>query len=259
MPTVPLFHREHLAVLATFASSNLLVALDYDGTLAPIADRPEHAAMRPDTRRLLTQVAHAYPTVVISGRALDDLSNQLAGIPLWHLFGNHGIEAQPGTPGRETRDWIAPLRSALPGGLGVRIEDKAHTLTLHYRGVPDPVRARAAIAAAVATLPDVVVVDGKDAVNVLPRGRGDKGDALRDALRMFACSHAIYVGDDDTDEAAFAAQDTGRVLAVRVEASHASRARYHLESQGDIDWLLTALADARPDVRVRPPGSTGPA
>ena len=63
-----LFSRPTHDLLETFAWSNVLLAFDYDGTLAPIAARPEDAHMRPDTQALLTSVARAYPTVVISGR-----------------------------------------------------------------------------------------------------------------------------------------------------------------------------------------------
>jgi trehalose 6-phosphate phosphatase len=65
--TEPILAPTHLRTLAGFALSNVLVAFDYDGTPAPIAARPEEAQMRPDTRALLTSVARAYPTVVISG------------------------------------------------------------------------------------------------------------------------------------------------------------------------------------------------
>jgi trehalose 6-phosphate phosphatase len=82
---------QHVEQLQAFALSNLLVAFDYDGTLAPIAPTPEAASMRADTRRLLGRVASRYPCVVISGRALDDLTRRLDGIPLWYVFGNQGL------------------------------------------------------------------------------------------------------------------------------------------------------------------------
>ncbi len=68
--------------------------------------------------------------------------------------------------------------------------------------------------------------------------------ALAQARDIFACHHAIYVGDEETDEAAFA---TGRdrTLAIRVEPSERSQARYHIGSQLDIDAFLRALLDLR--------------
>jgi trehalose 6-phosphate phosphatase len=244
--TEPILAPAHLRTLAGFAQSNVLVAFDYDGTLAPITERPEDAHMRPTTRGLLASVAKAYPTVVISGRALADVTAMLSQVPLWHVYGNHGLEP-PGS-GREaptdTHAWLAQLAPCLPADLGVRIEDKGYTLTLHFRGVPDRARALAAIEAAVQALPDVSVLRGSEAINLLPRDRGDKGVALIQARDIFACQQTIYVGDEDTDEAAFAAGGD-RTLAIRVEPSDCSRARYHLGSQVEIDALLRTLLDLR--------------
>jgi len=227
------------------AHANVLVALDYDGTLAPIAERPEEAFMRPITRTLLGAVAQCYPIVVISGRALADIEQMVGTIPVWFIYGNHGLES-PATARRapaEVRTWLAllhPLTAA-----GVRIEDKGLSVTLHYRGVADRTRALAAIDKVVATLQDVTVIRGNEAINLLPQGYGNKGVALAEARRAFACDCAIYVGDEDTDELAFAADIGGQTLAIRVEPSDKSRAPYHLGSQRDIDDLLRTLLDAR--------------
>src|SRR5688572_694688 len=164
--TEPILAHPHLRTLAAFAVSNVLIAFDYDGTLAPIAARPEDAHMRPYTRALLTSVARTYPTVVISGRALADVTGMLDGVPLWYVYGNHGLE--PAGRWRDTdpdtRAWVAQLTPHLPSELGVRIEDKRYTVTLHFRGAPDRDRAVAAIETAVGALPDVSILRGKEAV-----------------------------------------------------------------------------------------------
>ena len=249
--TEPILTPSHLRTLADFALSNVLLAFDYDGTLAPIAERPEDAHMRPTTRELLTLVASRYPTVVISGRALADVTSMLSSVPLWYIYGNHGLEpAGPGSaedPG--TAAWVARLTPRLPAALGVRIEDKGYSVTLHFRGVPERDRAVAAIESAVEALPDVIVIRGKEAINLLPRNRGNKGTALAQAREIFACHHAIYVGDEDTDEAAFAVGGD-RTLAIRVEPSQRSQAKYHIGSQLDIDVLLQTLLDVRCDPRT---------
>jgi trehalose 6-phosphate phosphatase len=243
--THPILDPGHRRILATMAHANVLVALDYDGTLAPIADRPEEAFMRPITRTLLAAVARRYPVVVISGRALADVEQMVGEIPVWFIYGNHGLESVKTThpPPAEVRTWL-PLLLPLTAE-GVRIEDKGLSVTLHYRGAPDRARAMSAIEKVVATLQGATVMRGKEAVNLLPRGYGNKGVALADARRAFACDCAIYVGDEDTDEAAFAADTGGQTLAIRVEPSDQSRARYHLGSQRYIDDLLQTLLDAR--------------
>ena len=243
--THPILDPDYRRILVTMAHANVLVAFDYDGTLAPIAERPEDAFMRPATRTLLAAVAQRYPIVVISGRALADIEQMVGGVPVWFIYGNHGLETAH-TIRRapaEVRTWL-PLLLPLTAD-GVRIEDKGLSVTLHYRGVADRTRAVSAIEKVVPTLAGATVIRGKEAINLLPRGYGNKGVALTEARRAFACDCAIYVGDEDTDETAFAADTGGQTLAIRVEPSDQSRAPYHLGSQRDIDELLQTLLDAR--------------
>jgi trehalose-phosphatase len=203
--------------------------------------------MRATTRRLLTTVATLYPCVVISGRSLEDIARRVARIPVWHVFGNHGLESSSAgsRPNTQTRGWVAHLTEALRDQPGVRIEDKGLTVTVHYRGAPDRTAAIDAIRAALRGLPGARIVGGKEAVNLLPFGAAGKGVALRDALRMFACDAAVYVGDDATDEDAFRAAAPDQLLAIRVGAAPQSGAPYHLASQPDIDLLLASLIDLR--------------
>lgn len=248
---------EQRGLLAGFAHSNVLLAFDYDGTLAPIARTPAAARMRRDTRRLLTLAARLYPCVVISGRALDDLTRRLHRIPAWYLFGNHGLEPPaPGAPlPTPAREWARHLKRRLPHDPGLVIEDKRYSVTIHYRNVRDKRRAIEAIDRVVAELPDARALGGEDAVSLLPRGGANKGVALRQACRWFACDSAIYVGDDGTDEDAFASTYPEKLLTIRVGAAEHTHARFHLDRQADIDGLLDVLVDLRTpkrgDKRVR--------
>ncbi|HEY6552324.1 MAG TPA: trehalose-phosphatase, partial [Vicinamibacteria bacterium] len=61
--------RAGLEILREFAWSNVLLAFDYDGTLAPIVEDPASAHMRSATRELLHEVARGYPVAIISGRS----------------------------------------------------------------------------------------------------------------------------------------------------------------------------------------------
>ena len=246
--TQPILQEDHRATLASFAHSNVLLAFDYDGTLVPIARSPGAVRMTGRTRTLLATAASLYPCVVISGRALDDIARRLAGIPVWHVFGNHGLEswaAARARPTAQTRAWVQKLTRGLANHPGVVIEDKGLSVTVHYRGAHDRSKAIEAIEAAIVGLPGARIIGGKEAVNLLPFGGADKGVAVRDALRLFACQTAIYVGDDATDEDAFASSGPYQVLGIRVGAACSSAARYHLESQSDIDRLLEALIDMR--------------
>jgi trehalose 6-phosphate phosphatase len=230
--------------LQAFALSNVLLAFDYDGTLAPIASTPRAARMREQTRQLLAQVAERYPCVVISGRSLDDLARRLADIPIWYVFGNHGLEPQADRGRLPERDWLEDLYARLPQVDGLIVEDKGHSITLHYRDVADKPSVVAAIHGALHGLAGARAVAGIEAISVLPRNGRHKGLALQEARRLFACDTAIYVGDDETDEDAFGSDEHERLLSIRI-GDAPSKAGYRLERQEDIDQLLTALLRAR--------------
>jgi trehalose 6-phosphate phosphatase len=237
----------HISELRTFAQSPALLAFDYDGTLSPIAPTPERARLPAPTKRLLTRVAKRYPLVVISGRALADISERVADIDVRQVFGNHGLEwsGAVSRPRAQVRQWVDRLHQQLDGVPGVVIEDKAHSVSVHYRAATDHRRALKGILPVVRALHGVRVICGAAAVNLLPDHGANKGVALRRALEVSGCEKVIYVGDDETDEDAFAALEPDKLLAIRIGPSGKSRARYHLESQDSIDLLLRALLEAR--------------
>jgi trehalose 6-phosphate phosphatase len=239
--------KRHAPTLAAFANSKVVAAFDYDGTLAPIAPDPASAPMRKRTRRLLEAVAEHYPCVVISGRKRADLARCLNGIRVSHVAGNHGAEPW----GRNTehvaqvRQWRLQLDQQLRSFRGIVIEDKKYTLTIHFRHARPRRTALAAVERAVRTLRGVRAIPGKETVNLLPRGAVDKGDALDRARRLLRCDLVIYVGDDDTDEAAFNRTREGWMVGIRVGLRRRSHAAYHLKNQTDIDILLERLIRLR--------------
>jgi trehalose 6-phosphate phosphatase len=243
--------KKHASTLAHFASSNVLVAFDYDGTLAPIVSRPRHARMRAKTRRLLMAVAEQYPCVVISGRSRDDVAKRVDRIPVWHVSGNHGVEpwGENEEYAAQVREWVGRLRRRLAALPGVAIEDKTYSVTIHYRRARHKRRALRAIHAAVRELRGRRAIGGNEAVNLVPRGAPHKGTALERARRLLVCDTAIYVGDDDTDEDAFAAGRPDRLLAIRIGRNGRSHAPYRLRDQNEIDAFLQALLALRPASR----------
>lgn len=235
-------------VLQQFAWSKVLVAFDYDGTLAPIVRDPNQAAMRAPTRRLLGQLAERYPCIVISGRSRPDVGRWLGGIPLQQIVGNHGIEPWQAT--RPLMDEVARCAPLLDGCLsslrGVRIENKAYSLSVHYRHSREKKKALAAILAAADGLGPVRVIGGKQVVNILPLGAPHKGMALEKERERLGCDTAIYVGDDQTDEDVFALDQPGRLLTIRVGSKRASQAAYYVRNQAAVDDLLARLLSLRP-------------
>jgi trehalose 6-phosphate phosphatase len=239
--------KRHAPTLAAFAASKVLAAFDYDGTLAPIAPDPASAPMRKRTRQLLEAVAEHYPCVVISGRKRTDLVRCLNGVRVSHLAGNHGAEpwGRNAEHVARVRRWRVQLEEQLRSFRGIIIEDKKYTLTIHFRHARPRRAALAAVKRAVRALRGVRTIPGKETVNLLPRGAVDKGDALERARRLLRCDLVIYVGDDDTDEAAFVRTREGWMIGIRVGVRRRTSAAYHLKDQIDIDTFLERLIHLR--------------
>src|SRR5688572_27752404 len=241
-------------LLAQLAWSQVLLAFDFDGTLAPIVRDRDGAQMRPRTRRLFTRVCESYPCAVISGRSYSDVSGRLGGASPRFIVGNHGIE-----PGAPLDSYIATveaaeltLRGALEGRPGIEFENKRFSLSIHYRKSRRKAESRAAIDQAMSGLPvPMRIIPGKLVVSLLPVGAPNKGDAIVHLREQAGADTALFVGDDLTDEDIFALDQPGRLQTIRVGASRQSSAQYFLRSQVEIDLLLEKLAQYRAETAVR--------
>jgi trehalose 6-phosphate phosphatase len=240
------------ALLESFATDNVLIALDYDGTLAPIVPDRDAAPMRPSTTALLRELASRFPCAVLSGRARADVAGRLGSAPIRWIVGNHGIEQEQSGLGRALpfADRVASVHAQLVRRLRdlpeLEIEDKRLSLAIHYRKAKDKDEARALLSALAEEIwPDARIVGGKDVVSWLPPGAPHKGHALN-ALRVQArVTKAIYVGDDVTDEDVFAQDEPDRLLCIRVQEDASSAAPFFLVDQTEIDELLRVLIEAR--------------
>ena len=253
-----LFAARNLELLAQLAWSNVLLAFDYDGTLAPIVSDRELAGMRSKTGQLFRKVCQLYPCAVISGRSKADVSRRLADAAVKYVIGNHGLE-----PGRDLSEFateIALVRPQIERALehcqGVEVEDKTYSLAVHYRKSRQKRLARAEIHGAVSALPVAMrIVAGKLVVNAVPERAANKGDALLELRERETADIAFYVGDDVTDEDVFTLDQPGRLFTVRVGLSKTSAAKYFLRDQSEMDALLEKLVDLRTNHQKRDPSA----
>lgn len=205
---------------ARLAGTPLLVMLDVDGTLAPIAPRPELASVPEATRRAVAALARRPATHValVSGRGALDAQRMITVPGAW-VLGNHGMElvAPDGALAVEERvarwrDSLAGVADSLRASLetigGAIVEDKQWTLSIHYRLVePGEVPLVERAVRVQAESAGLVVTSGKQVIEVRPPVHVDKGTAVRDlAIRLGGAGRdasILYVGDDRTDEDAF--------------------------------------------------------
>lgn len=243
-------------------AGRILVALDFDGTLAPIVPDPAAAALPPETRAALERLARRDDTVVaiISGRALPDIKSKV-GIPGLYYAGNHGLEIEgPGVDvvNPEAADVIpriaacsaalAPILAEIPGSI---LEDKELSLSVHYRQVADPAaveRIRRFIEELCSADPSLRFFEGKMVFELRPAVDWDKGSATRYLLETLTPEDdvvipAIFIGDDRTDEDAFRAlRGRGDGVIVDPAPPPDTAATSFVASPADVATLLDELA-----------------
>lgn len=224
-----------------------LVVLDFDGTIAPLVRDRTAARLTARTARLLGALAASRPVAVLSGRALADVASRLSGAPVRWVVGGHGAEWPGERPAagvaRRVAGWRRILAERLAHVQGIDVEDKALSLSIHWRGARDPAAAGAAVQRAAAGLPGAALIPGKRVLNLVPADAPDKGGALARLVAESRCARVIFVGDDVTDEAAFRAQLPVPAVMVRVGRDAGSAAAWFVRSRTDVDRLLVLLAD----------------
>ena len=204
------------------------ILLDIDGTLAPIAARPQDAAVPDAAKAELVRLADRFALVAcISGRTGAE-ARRLVGVDGIRYVGAHGLELEPDAARwserihsfAETVDWPA--------------EDKGLSVAFHYRQADDE-------EAALEYLEDVAdrargaglrARFGRKVLELLPPVEADKGTAVRRLLSESGLDRALYAGDDTTDLDAFHAL-TGLAVAVRVAVS-SDEAPQELVQEADV-------------------------
>ncbi len=230
------------------------VFLDYDGTLTPIVDDPDAARLPAGTREVLARLARLCPVAIVSGRDLADVRARV-GLDELCFAGSHGFDiAGPGLREERGREYLPALdaaeralEDALAAIPGAAVERKRFAVAAHFRradpagaaGVEDLVKRVAA------DHPDLRVTAGKKVLELRPALAWDKGAALGWLLETLELDGPevvpLYLGDDVTDEDAFATlADRGIGLVVRGEDDErVTRADYAL---ADPDAARTSLA-----------------
>ena len=257
----------------------LLLALDFDGTLSPIALRPDLSVLPPETKEVLGRLA-AVPRVevaVVSGRGTEDLTSRV-GLDDIAYAANHGLEIR-----RSSSLWkhpvadkaeglmvkieeaLRPVVAEVPGAL---LEPKGMTLSVHYRRVKSPERVRHLRMLFQETVKqwldsgEARLTTGKLVMELRPAVSWGKGHALAvllghtaselgpasfDAQGAYTGSTdgrlPLYLGDDSTDEDAFRAIVHLGIPVKIGTPDRSTAARYWLRSPDEVQRFLEQLAE----------------
>jgi trehalose-phosphatase len=235
----------------------VLLCLDYDGTLTHFTATPDRAHLSPQMQQVLTSLAErgVASVAVISGRDRADLQERV-GIPGLTYAGNHGLEISgPGFMFVEptAASYVGPLKelsdqlgAKLQGVSGALVENKGLTLSVHYRQVPEghveQVRQLVHAALAATTHP-FVLTTGNMVFEIRPRVYWNKGNAIGWIKKQLGKPDAVvvYVGDDTTDEDAFVVLKDD--ITIKVGEAAETAARYTLSGPAEVRTFLEWFDD----------------
>ncbi len=247
-----------------------LIALDFDGTLAPIVADPATAFADPGATQVLGRLAQRLGAVaVVTGRPVRDVLRLgglggATGLGGLRILGQYGVERWHAATGEvgapDPHPGIDRLRRVLPDllaelGLGdVHVEDKGLALGLHVRRLADPEAALDRLREPIAALADehgLLVEPGKLVLELRAPGT-DKGGAIEAMLAGTDLDTVVYAGDDRGDLAAVSAVvrlraggGAGLVIAVgAAPVELAERADLAVDSPAELVAWFSSLADA---------------
>lgn len=240
-------------------SKEAAVFLDYDGTLTPIVSRPELARISGEMRGIVGALAERCPVAIVSGRARATVA-EFVGLENMIYAGSHGLEiAGPEGSGlrldvgEEFRRELAVLYRKLSASLseipGVLVQQSGYTVPVHFRLVEPsqiPLVERI-VSEELQGHPKIRRSRGKMVFEIRPDIDWDKGKAvgwIRERLGLGSeNSVAFYLGDDTTDEDAFASLHDGDVGILVAETARETKARYSLKDPSEVGRFLEGLID----------------
>ncbi len=238
-------------------SSERLLILDYDGTLAPFRIERSEAIPYPGVTDLLVSISEHSRIVVVSGRNVEEVSKLLSMEPSLELWGSHGWERMKPDgsikaldPGEDARAGLAKASQILDGsGLEDRVERKQASVALHWRGLDESLKQELKERAS-ASWQDIAegyglaLKDFDGGLEIMATGR-DKGHAVCEIIAGSAAdSIAAYLGDDFTDEDAFKAlrpTDLGILVNERLRTT---AAQIWIRPPGELLDFLRSWIDA---------------
>lgn len=244
---------------AQFQGKTPAIFLDYDGCLTPIVQRPEMAVLTDDMRLALQELATVTKVAVVSGRDRQNVA-ELVQLDNLYYAGSHGFDITgPGGMASEPGGAKAALsaldkadtmlQEKLRQVEGSQVERKRYAIAVHYRNVADDQveTVRKAVDEVLNSMPELKIGLGKKIYELKPNIDWHKGKAVMWLMEELGLSKGnyipLYIGDDITDEDAFA-ELQGQGIGILVgEHDDKTAATYRLESVDEVRVFLEDLTD----------------
>jgi trehalose 6-phosphate phosphatase len=229
--------------------------LDFDGTLVNLRWRPGDVRVPRETKLILKRLAahENVSVVIVSGRKLQSV-RKLISINGLRYFGVHGGEREDRSVVLGTRSQLAldaakhSIRKQLGSIRGIWVEDKGLSIAVHYRGVNATTAESAATTLASLTAPwgDMLhILNGSRVWEILPKEIPGKATAVNEVVNdLRQAAAVVYVGNDGTDEVAFAVLPNQ--ITVRVGPERRTLARFVVRSPSDVLRLLARMEKELP-------------
>lgn len=267
----------HPSALRTFdqiinssKGKQIVMFLDYDGTLSPIVDDPDRAFMSEQMRAAVKQVAKYFPTAIVSGRCRDKVYSFVKLAELYYA-GSHGMDIKGPTEGPKYRTGknaviFQPASEFLPmidevykellektkSTPGAKVENNKFCVSVHFRCVDEKSWTSLAeqVRSVIKDYPKLRLTQGRKVLEIRPTIKWDKGKALEfllDSLGFANCSDVlpVYIGDDRTDEDAFKVlRDRGQGFGILVSKTpKETNASYSLREPSEVKDFLDRLVE----------------
>ncbi|KAD4586367.1 hypothetical protein R6Q59_035299 [Mikania micrantha] len=248
----------------------IVMFLDYDGTLSPIVDDPDRAYMSDAMRATVRSLAGCFPTAIVSGRCRDKVYNFVKLAELYYA-GSHGMDIRGPSKGSKYKKsppsvLCQPASEYLPMidevyGLllektkstpGAKVENNKFCLSVHFRCVDEKKWSdlAAQVRSVLKDYPKLRLTQGRKVLEIRPTIKWDKGKALEFLLESLGYANCtdvfpIYIGDDRTDEDAFKVlRERGQGFGILVsKIPKDTSASYSLQEPSEVMEFLQRLVD----------------
>nr|GMC93251.1 probable trehalose-phosphate phosphatase J [Ipomoea batatas] len=258
-------------IIKASKGKNIVMFLDYDGTLSPIVDDPDSAFMSDPMRSTVRKLATYFPTAIVSGRCRDKVYSFVRLAELYYA-GSHGMDIKGPSRGSKYKKGaeedvlFQPASEFLPmidevyktlleqtsSTSGVKVENNKFCVSVHFRCVDELKWGELAqqVRSVLKEYPKLRLTQGRKVLEIRPIIEWDKGKALEFLLESLGYANStdvfpVYIGDDRTDEDAFKVlREIGQGFGILVsKLPKDTQASYSLQEPSEVMVFLRRLVE----------------